>query len=41
MSGKAKKGVKDLEDIIRALADVWPTDRDNVAIAGAKFEEII
>ena len=41
MSGIEKQGVKDLEEIIRALADVWPTDRDNVAIAGAKFEEII
>ncbi|WP_428236471.1 chemotaxis protein CheW [Gracilimonas sp.] len=32
--------IKDLESIIRLLADVWPTDRENVAVAGAKFEEV-
>ncbi|MTI86510.1 MAG: hypothetical protein FH748_00930 [Balneolaceae bacterium] len=32
--------VQDLESIIRLLADVWPADRENVALAGAKFEEV-
>lgn len=32
--------IKDLETIIRLLADVWPADRENVAVAGAKFEEV-
>ncbi len=32
--------IKDLETIIKLLADVWPNDRENVAIAGAKFEEV-
>lgn len=40
MSGKQEQ-IKDLEKIIRALADVWPTDRENVAVAGAQFEEFI
>lgn len=33
--------IEELESIIRALADVWPADRDNVAVAGAKFEELL
>lgn len=40
MSGKQEQ-IKDLEKIIRALADVWPADRENVAVAGAQFEEFI
>src|SRR5699024_5496230 len=40
MSGKQKQ-IKDLEKIIRALADVWPADRENVAVAGAQFEKFI
>ena len=32
--------IKDLESIIKLLADVWPADRENVALAGAKFEEV-
>ncbi|MEQ8525971.1 chemotaxis protein CheW [Gracilimonas sp.] len=32
--------IKDLETIIRLLADVWPADRENVAVAGARFEEV-
>ncbi len=32
--------IKDLETIIRLLADVWPADRENVAVAGAKFEKV-
>ncbi|WP_421775002.1 chemotaxis protein CheA [Gracilimonas sp.] len=32
--------IKDLESIIRLLADAWPADRENVAVAGAKFEEV-
>lgn len=41
MSSDKDKKIKDLADIIRALADVWPNDRDNVMVAGAKFEEFI
>jgi two-component system chemotaxis sensor kinase CheA len=41
MSGKKAKRIEDLEKILRALADVWPADRDNVAVAGAQFEEFI
>lgn len=37
----AKHNIDDLENIIRALADIWPADRDNVAAAGAQFEEFI
>lgn len=29
-----------LANIIRLIADVWPNDRENVAIAGAQFEEL-
>lgn len=41
MSNDIEKHVEDLADIIRAIADVWPNDRDNVMVAGAKFEEFI
>lgn len=41
MNKQQKQRIKDLEEIIRALADVWPTDRENVAVAGAQFEELI
>lgn len=41
MSGTEEKQIEELEKIIRALADVWPTDRENVAVAGARFEEFI
>jgi two-component system chemotaxis sensor kinase CheA len=41
MSKKNKQRIEDLEEIIRALADVWPADRDNLAVAGAQFEEFI
>jgi len=41
MSSTHKQRIEDLEQIMRALADVWPTDRDNVAVAGAQFEEFI
>ena len=41
MGGTQKDRIQDLENIIRALADVWPADRDNVAVAGAQFEEFI
>lgn len=34
-----KQNIEDLESIIRLLADVWPADRDDVAVAGAKFEQ--
>ncbi|MGN8224519.1 chemotaxis protein CheA [Gracilimonas sp. BCB1] len=32
--------IQELESIIRLLADAWPADRENVAVAGAKFEEV-
>lgn len=41
MSGTQEKRIEELEKIIRALADVWPADRENVAVAGAQFEEFI
>jgi len=41
MSGSQEERIQDLENIIRALADVWPADRDNVAVAGAQFEDFI
>jgi len=41
MSSTNEQRVQDLEKIIRALADVWPADRENVAVAGAQFEEFI
>jgi len=41
MSDKNGKNVDALADIIRALADVWPNDRENVMVAGAKFEAFI
>ena len=31
----------ELASIIQLLADVWPNDRENVALAGAKFESVI
>ena len=40
MSGKQEQ-IEELGKIIRALADVWPADRENVAVAGAQFEEFI
>ncbi|MGB0348026.1 MAG: hypothetical protein ACPGGA_11110, partial [Balneolaceae bacterium] len=41
MSNNNQKIVEELAAIIQLLADVWPNDRENVAIAGAKFEGII
>ena len=41
MSDKNGKKVEILAEIIRALADVWPNDRENVMVAGAKFEAFI
>lgn len=41
MKGSEGQEVKELENIIRALADVWPSDRGNVAVAGAQFEEFV
>ncbi|REL38706.1 chemotaxis protein CheA [Rhodohalobacter sp. SW132] len=41
MSDNAEGKIGELEEIIRALADVFPSDRDNVMVAGAKFEEFI
>ncbi|NGP87421.1 chemotaxis protein CheA [Fodinibius halophilus] len=41
MSSLKEERIQELEKIIRALADVWPADRDNVAVAGAQFEEFI
>lgn len=33
--------VKELEAIIRLMADIWPNDRENVPEAGARFEKVI
>src|SRR5690554_3271035 len=41
MSSKQDQQKNDLENIIRALANVWPAERDNVMTAGAQFEEVI
>lgn len=41
MSSTYEQRIEDLEKIMRALADVWPTDRENVAVAGAQFEDFI
>ncbi|WP_340103490.1 chemotaxis protein CheA [Rhodohalobacter sp. 8-1] len=41
MSDQNEKNVEVLAEIIRALADVWPNDRENVMVAGAKFEAFI
>lgn len=41
MSDNNKQLTEDLGFIIRSLADAWPNDRDSVAVAGAKFEEVI
>ncbi|PAU94993.1 hypothetical protein CK503_05895 [Aliifodinibius salipaludis] len=41
MSSKKEQRIEDLGNIMRALADVWPADRENVAVAGAQFEEFI
>ncbi len=41
MSDKEEQRIEKLEKIIRALADVWPADRENVAVAGAQFEEFM
>jgi len=41
MSDINKKNAEILAEIIKALADVWPNDRENIKVAGAKFEEFI
>lgn len=41
MSEKNTQLSDDLGFIIRSLADAWPNDRESVAVAGAKFEEVI
>jgi two-component system chemotaxis sensor kinase CheA len=41
MSSNNEKLSEDLGLIIQSLADAWPNDRENVAIAGAKFEEVL
>jgi two-component system chemotaxis sensor kinase CheA len=41
MSDKNGEHAVVLADVIKKLADVWPNDRENVKIAGAKFEEFI
>src|SRR5690625_4548783 len=40
MRGDENRLVKSLERVIRLLADVWPNNRENVAIAGVEFEEL-
>lgn len=41
MSKENGNNVEILAEVIRALADVWPNDRENVMVAGAKFEAFI
>lgn len=41
MSKENGNNVEVLAEVIRALADVWPNDRENVMVAGAKFEAFI
>ena len=41
MSKNNQHIIDELASIIQLLADVWPNDRENVAIAGAKFEGVI
>lgn len=36
-----EKYITDLAGVIKALADVWPNDRENVMVAGAAFEEFV
>jgi two-component system chemotaxis sensor kinase CheA len=38
---KEEQIVAEVAGIIQLLADVWPNDRDNVAVAGAKFEQVV
>lgn len=40
MSDNKQHLVEELEAVIRLLADVWPADRENLAVAGAKFEQL-
>jgi two-component system chemotaxis sensor kinase CheA len=41
MSSKSNQVHEELAEVIRLLADVWPNERDQVLVAGAKFEECI
>lgn len=41
MSSKPNQVHEELAEVIRLLADVWPNERDQVLVAGAKFEECI
>ena len=41
ISNTKQYGKEELASVIQLLADTWPNDRDNVAIAEAKFETII
>lgn len=41
MSTQNEQLIKELEAIIRLMADIWPNDRDNVPEAGARFEKAI
>ncbi len=41
MSNDNTQVVDELAQIIQLIADVWPKDRENLAIAGAKFESVI
>lgn len=36
-----EKYISDLAGVIKALADVWPNDRENVMVAGKAFEEFV
>lgn len=41
MSDNNQHIAEELASIIQLLADVWPSDRENVAYAGAKFEGVM
>lgn len=41
MSNTKQHKTEELASVIQLLADTWPIDRDNVALAGAKFESIM
>lgn len=41
MSKNKEELTEELGAIIRLLADIWPTDRDNLPEAGARFEKVI
>ena len=41
MSTTNQNTIEELASTIQLLADAWPNSRDNIALAGAKFEGLI